>query len=271
MRRVWFRSEDLSAFADSHFADRYVKLVFPRPGVELPGYDDGTLDMRELRRTLPPEQLPAVRTYTALFPDLHAGTLAIDFVLHGAGDGDDGDGEGVAGPWAANARPGDTLLVNGPGGAYTPDPAAAWHLLVADESALPAVTAALATMAPDATARVVLLAEDEDHAPDLTAGLPPGAALPADAAVTTLSRAAGHTLLEAVSTMEWLPGPVHAFVHGEAEEVMHQLRPHLLRERGLDRAQVSISGYWRRGRTEDGFREWKQALATTEGGQQTGR
>jgi len=258
MRRVWFRSDDLSAFADSHFADRYVKLVFPRPGVELPGYDDGSLDMRELRRTLPPEQLPAVRTYTALFPDLDAGTLAIDFVLHG-------DGEGVAGPWAASARPGDTLLVNGPGGAYAPDPSAAWHLLVADESALPAVTAALAAMPPDATARVVLLAEGADHAPDVAAGLPRGSTLPTDTLVTTLSRAAGETLLDTVTGMEWLPGPVHAFVHGEADEVMHQLRPHLLRERGLDRAQVSISGYWRRGRTEDGFREWKQALATSEG------
>jgi NADPH-dependent ferric siderophore reductase len=27
IRRVWFRSDDLSAFADSQFTDRYVKLV----------------------------------------------------------------------------------------------------------------------------------------------------------------------------------------------------------------------------------------------------
>lgn len=259
MRRVWFGSEDLSAFADSHFTDRYVKLVFPRPGVELPGYADGTLDMRALRGTLPPEQLPAVRTYTALFPDVDACTLAIDFVLHG-------DGEGVAGPWAAAARAGDLLLVNGPGGGYAPDPTADWHLLVADESALPAVMASLAALAPDATARVVLLAEDAEHAPDLAAGLPPGSPLPADTTVTTLLRSDGRALLDAVTTMDWLPGRVHAFVHGEADEVMHGLRPHLLRERGLDRSQVSISGYWRRGRTEEGFREWKQALAATETG-----
>jgi NADPH-dependent ferric siderophore reductase len=258
MRRVRFRSEDLSAFAGSAFTDRYVKLVFPRPGVDLPGYADGTLDMKRLRATLPPEQMPAVRTYTALFPDPDAGTLAIDFVLHG-------DGEGVAGPWAAAARPGDTLVVNGPGGAYAPDPSADWHLLVADESALPAVVAALAVLAPDAVARVVVLAEDDAHAPDLAASLPPGATPPADLVVTTLSRAAGQTLPEAVAALPWLPGRVHAFVHGEADEVMHGLRPHLLRERGLDRSQLSISGYWRRGRTEEGFREWKQALAAGEG------
>jgi NADPH-dependent ferric siderophore reductase len=263
LRRVWFHSDDLSAFSESTFTDRYIKLIFPRPGVELPGHADGTLDMRELRATLPAEQLPVVRTYTALFPDPAAGTLAIDFVLHG-------DGEGVAGPWAAGAQPGDMLLANGPGGAYTPDPSADWHLLVCDESALPAVTAALAALSADAVARVVVLAEDERHAPDIAAVLPGGATLPTDTVVTTLHRSSGQTLLDAVSSMEWLPGRVHAFVHGEAEEVMHQLRPHLLRDRGLERSQLSISGYWRRGRSEEGFREWKQALAASEGGRTDG-
>ena len=35
-RRVWFRSADLSAFAESRDTDRYVKLVFPKPGVTYP-------------------------------------------------------------------------------------------------------------------------------------------------------------------------------------------------------------------------------------------
>ena len=29
IRRVWFRSDDLSAFAESEWTDRYVKLQFP--------------------------------------------------------------------------------------------------------------------------------------------------------------------------------------------------------------------------------------------------
>src|SRR3954466_1849552 len=144
LQRVWFRTDDLSAFAASAHTDRYVKLVFPKPGVDYPE----PMDMRVLRQTLPPEDLPVVRTYTALFPDVDAGTLAIDFVVHGD--------EGVAGPWAAAAQPGDTLLVNGPGGAYVPDPAADWHLLVGDESAVPAITAALAALAPGAVAGVIV-------------------------------------------------------------------------------------------------------------------
>ena len=57
---------------------------------------------------------------------------------------------------------------------------------------------------------------------------------------------------------------MHAFVHGEAAEVMHDIRPYLLKERGLDRDQVSISGYWRRGRSEEGFRQWKAELRAAE-------
>lgn len=226
VRRVWFASDDLSAFADSQWTDRYVKLQFAEPE-------------------------PAVRTYTALFPDVEAGTLAIDFVVHGD--------EGVAGPWAQRAQPGDVLEVRGPGGAYRPDPTADWHLLVGDESALPAITAALDVLPDDAVVRVVLLVEDAAHEPEL--------ALPAGAEATVLHRASlapGEGLSTAVRALEWLPGRVHAFVHGEAAEVMHGVRPYLLGERGLDRDQVSVSGYWRRGRTEEGFRQWKAELRAAE-------
>jgi NADPH-dependent ferric siderophore reductase len=251
IRRVWFESEDPAefrqAFAESSHTDRYLKLVFPQPGVTYPE----PLDMKALRGSMPAEDLPVVRTYTALYPDLEAGTLAIDFVTHGD--------LGVAGPWAQAAQPGDRLLVNGPGGAYAPDPAADWHLLVGDESAVPAITAALEALPADAVARVVVLVDDADHEPALPAR--------AGAEVTFLHRATlaeGESLEASVRAMEFPAGRVHAFVHGEAQEVMHGIRPHLLKERGLERDQVSISGYWRRGRTEEGFREWKQELAKAE-------
>ncbi len=230
IRRVWFRSDDLSAFAESDWTDRYVKLQFP----------------------------DAVRTYTALFPDVVAGTMAIDFVTHGD--------EGVAGPWASAAQPGDRIEVRGPGGAYRPDLTADWHLLAGDESAIPAITAALERLPADAVVRVVVLVEDTGHEPALP--------LPAGAELTVLHRATlaegpegpeAQSLAAAVRALEWLPGRVHAFVHGEAAEVMHDIRPYLLKERGLDRDQVSISGYWRRGRSEEGFRQWKAELRASEG------
>ena len=246
LRRVWFRSDDLSAFAESTYTDRYVKIVFPKPGVDYPE----PLDMRALRGVLRPEDMPTVRTYTALFPDVERGTLAIDFVIHGD--------EGVAGPWAAAVEPGDQLLVNGPRGGYRPAPAADWHLLVGDESALPAIAAALTALPEDAVVRVIALVDSPDHEPVLP--------LPRAGRVRFLYRDGdAAALTSAVRSLDWLPGRAHAFVHGKAQEIMHGVRPHLLNERGLARDQVSISGYWRRGRTEESFREWKSELARAEG------
>lgn len=249
IRRIAFRSDDLSAFAESRFTDRYVKLIFLKPGVAYPE----PLDVKALRATFPPEDLPEVRTYTALFPDVEAGTLSIDFVVHGD--------EGVAGPWAAHARPGDTLLVNGPGGAYRPDPTADWHLLVGDESAIPAIVAALDVLDDDATVRVVLQVDKLGHEPPLT--------LPEPSIVTYVYRdrsSNAGAVLDAIRGLDWPTGRVHAFVHGEAQWVMNEVRPFLLKEKGLPRTEVSISGYWREGRNEAGFREWKAELSKAESG-----
>ncbi|WP_245644664.1 siderophore-interacting protein [Nocardioides jensenii] len=253
--RVHFTGE-LTNFSGSTETDRYVKLVFKQPGVDYPE----PLDMKALRGTLPPEQMPVVRTYTVRRLDTAAGTLAIDFVVHGD--------EGVAGPWAASARPGDELPANGPGGGYAPREDVDWHLLACDESGLPAVAAAIEALPDHAVARVLVEVAGEDDVIELDEG--------EGVEVTWLLRGApshdvpeeragkNAPLVQAIRDLDWLPGRVQAFVHGEAAAVMHGVRPLLLVERGLTRDDVSISGYWRRGRTEEGFREWKQELARTE-------
>jgi NADPH-dependent ferric siderophore reductase len=150
-------------------------------------------------------------------------------------------------------------MVNGPGGAYRPDPTADWHLLAGDESAVPAITAALADLPDDAVVRAVILVDGPAYEPALESRRG------AEVVFVHRDGADADALLEkAVREIEWLPGRVHAFVHGEAQEVMHGVRPYLLRERGLDRDQVSVSGYWRRGRSEEGFRAWKSELAKAE-------
>jgi len=131
MIRVIAGGNELAAFPDTDYTDRYVKILLPRPGIEYPE----PFDMDAVRAAHPREEWPALRTYTVRAFDAAAGELTIDFVHHG--------NTGLAGPWAAAARPGDPLLLLGPGGAYSPDPTADWHLLVGDESALPAIGAAL--------------------------------------------------------------------------------------------------------------------------------
>src|SRR4029077_14043450 len=60
-------------------------------------------------------------------------------------------------------------------------------------------------------------------------------------------------LLDAVRTLNFPAGPVHAFVHGEASSV-RAVRRHLRVDRGVPREALSASGYWKRTRDEEGWR-----------------
>ena len=238
MIRVVFGGADVAAFPDTPFTDRYVKLQFPRPGVRYPE----PFDMESIRAELPRDQWPITRTYTVRSLDHAAGELTIDFVHHGD--------EGVAGPWAAAARPGDLLRLMGPGGAYAPDPEADWHLMIGDESALPAIGAACERVRPGVP--VLALLEVGDAAEQQV--------LAGDVDVRWLHRdaSAPEQLVDAVRAAAFPAGRVHAFVHGEAGFV-RDVRRHLLDDRGISRESLSVSGYWRRGRDEDGWQADKAA------------
>ncbi len=60
---------------------------------------------------------------------------------------------------------------------------------------------------------------------------------------------------------------MHAFVHGEAAAVK-ELRRYLRLERGLGLDRLSISGYWRLGLDDEGWRaskrEWNAAIEQSE-------
>ncbi len=62
--------------------------------------------------------------------------------------------------------------------------------------------------------------------------------------------------MAAVRELEFPPGTVHAFVHGEASFV-RQLRRLLRVERSVPREWLSISGYWRKGLDDEGWRATK--------------
>lgn len=250
MVRVHLGGDGLADFDCGEYSDHYVKLIFPVPGVDYPK----PLDMASVREQFPREQWPTTRTYTIRSWDTQSRSLTIDFVIHGD--------EGLAGPWAANAQPGDTISFMGPGGAYLPDPDADWHLLVADESALPAVAASLERLPEGARAEVFVEVHDEADQQPLTVG--------ENVSVTwvhTGQNVVGRGLIEAVRGLEFPAGRVQAFVHGEATFVK-ELRRLLRVEHGLPMSDLSISGYWRLGRNEDGWqsskREWNAEVEAEE-------
>jgi NADPH-dependent ferric siderophore reductase len=254
MVRVLFGGDDLERFRPSPFTDAYVKLAFPRPGARYPE----PLDLDQIRANFPQSKWPVVRTYTVRAWDPHLRELTVDFVVHGD--------HGIAGPWAAAARPGDRIYLQGPGGAYSPDPRADWHLLVGDESALPAIAAAVEDLENHARGHVLI--EVPGPASEIPLPVPTGVAL---TWVHTGGSAPGSRLVEWVAALD-IPDSdadnyVQAFVHGEAGFVA-DLRRHLRVERRLAKDRVSISGYWRLGADEEGWRAakatWNAAAEETE-------
>ena len=245
----------------SEFTDSYVKLVFVADDVDVAGLPQPlTLDSFA---DLPAAKQPVVRTITVRRADPAAREIAVDIAVHGE--------HGTAGPWAASAKPGQPMYLMGPSGAYAPDPAADWHLLVGDETALPAISVALEALPANAIGQAFIeVAEPEDEIPLIA---PEGVQINwilrgGRADLVARTEPATTRRCRSGQDRHWLPGQVHAFVHGEAQAVMHNLRPYIRKERGVDAKWASISGYWRRGRTEETFRQWKKELAAAEAGSQ---
>ncbi|KAF4408320.1 MULTISPECIES: siderophore-interacting protein [Streptomyces] len=246
MARVVLGGDGLDGFTAGEYTDHYIKLLFPVEGVSYPE----PFDISQIRAGFPRDQWPRTRTYTVRAWDPRARELTVDFVVHGD--------TGLAGPWAARAEPGDEIMFLGPGGGYAPDPAADWHLLAGDESALPAIAASLEQLPEHATARAYVEVTGPEEEQKLE--------LPAGAQLVWLHRGGarpGSLLVPAVRELDFPRGDVHAFVHGEAGFVK-ELRRHLRVERGIARERLSVSGYWRSGHDEDGWqaakREWNEQV-----------
>ncbi|SSC22955.1 NADPH-dependent ferric siderophore reductase, contains FAD-binding and SIP domains, partial [Klenkia terrae] len=176
----------------------------------------------------------SLRSYTARRQDPVTGEVDVDFVLHG---------DGPAAAWATAAAPGAVLGVasTAPLGAAT----AGWLLLVADETAVPAVARILA--AADPGTRGLALLEVAGPAEEQPLVAPPGVE------VRWLHRGdvepgASTLLVDAVAGLDH-PGTddVFAWVGAESAAV-RAVRADLRGRWGLGRTQHHAIGYWRRGR-----------------------
>jgi NADPH-dependent ferric siderophore reductase len=259
--RVVLGGSGFDTFTPNEFTDAYVKIVFVSDGIDVGALPQPlTLDSF---KTLPVEHQPPVRTYTVRRVDPERREISIDFVVHGD--------HGVAGPWAAAAEPGQPAYLMGPSGAYAPDPAADWHLLAGDEAAVPAISTALEALPDNAIGKAFIEVGGPDD--EIPLKKPDGVEVRwiyrgGRADLVPEDQAGNNApLIAAVKEADWLPGQVQVFIHGEAQTVMHNLRPYIRKERGVEaKWAASISGYWRRGRTEETFREWKRDLAEAESG-----
>jgi NADPH-dependent ferric siderophore reductase len=97
---------------------------------------------------------------------------------------------------------------------------------------------------------VLLLCDGPDHEVPLTT--------PADVDLRWLHRdGVEQMLLRELETLDLPIEDVCVFVHGEADEI-RGIRRHLLVDRGLPRADMSCSPYWRRTMTDEAWRQVKR-------------
>jgi len=205
MVRVVLRGEDLPGFTSLGFDD-HVKLFFP-------------------------EQ--AMRDFTPRRYDADAGELWIDFYLHDAGP---------AAGWASQVAVGQELAVGGPrGSSVIALEGIDTHVLVGDETALPAIGRRLEELPPLVRALVILDTEEEAHGYPLASPaqleivmVPPGD--PASRADRIIEVLRNHYPAGACFT--WVAAESH---------VARAIRRYLMSERGIDKRWIKAAGYWRRG------------------------
>ncbi|MBD3682294.1 siderophore-interacting protein [Stenotrophomonas sp. Br8] len=282
-RRVLSPSLDRMVFTGADVArmktegpDQRIKVFFPLPGQDAPDVPSGE-DWYARYRALPDDARPPMRTFTIRQLRAEECEVDVDFVLHGE--------TGPASRWATHARPGDRVVLLAPdadcadsseGWEWKPPAGVGQVLLVADETALPAVAGILEELAgladPPRTLALLEIAQAGDAVP-LKA--------PATAELVWLPRGQevhGQRLLQAVQArlaaasavaegaeldeidvdaqILWeqadasADGAMYAWVAGEAGAVM-AIRRYLVKDCGLDRRAITFMGYWRQGRVLD--------------------
>jgi NADPH-dependent ferric siderophore reductase len=240
LARISLSGGDLDSFEMADATDAYLNLAFPPEGAPY----GPVFDPAAVRDSHPRDVWPRRRRYTVREWDAVTHTLTIDVVVHGSA--------GAGGLWASRAEPGSILVFEGPGGGYRPDPSADWHLMAGDESALPAIGASLEAVPTDAEVIVRIVCDGPEHEVELPS--------PGRLDLAWLHRSGpdhADLLHRSIQALAFPTGRVHAFVHGEAEEI-RAVRRHLLVDRGMDRRDLSCSPYWRRTMTDEAWREVKR-------------
>lgn len=203
VRRVVLGGESLLDFVSASFDD-HLKLFIAQPDAE-----------------------PTRRDYTPRHFDRDARELTIEFALHG---------DGPAARWAEQAAPGQPVTIAGPRGSMIIPLDYDWHLLVGDETALPAIARRLEEL--PAAARAIVIVHTAEAADQR--------ALTSAANVELQWVDSDAALIAAVRALTLPSGDGFAWCAAE-RQVAAALRQVLVAEKGHDKRALRASAYWKRG------------------------
>ena len=227
--RITLAGDDLEGFQSASFDD-HIKVFFPRPGEDKPALPSVGPNGPIFSDT---EPKPIARDFTPRRYDRVAGELDIEFALHAAGP---------ATTWAAQARVGQYLGIGGPRGSMMIPTGFDWHLLIGDETALPAIARRIEEL--PAGTRVAALIEVEQ--PSARIEFETKASLYVEWRYRSESDYPGAGLLLALREMYLPEGEGYVWAAGEST-VIRAVRQHLCTERGIEKGRIRASSYWKRG------------------------
>lgn len=216
--RLTLGGPELQGFVSAGFDD-HTKLILPQEGLtkpNLPQLIDGRPHIDGER--------PTMRDYTPLAYDAAASTLCLDFALHGSGP---------AVEWAQSAPLGQWLGLAGPRGSLLIPAALDWHLLLGDETAMPAIERRLAELPAGSRAIVrVQLGNRADRR--------------AWSSAAELDLQWVDSLAAAVDGLEIPPGDGFVWAAGEHRAIA-DLRQRLLARPGANPRRMRVASYWKQG------------------------
>ena len=176
------------------------------------------------------------RAYTIRHIDHEAGSMDLDFVLHGSAPD-----SGPASVWAAQASSGEHIGIAGPrsGGFLLPHDAK-WVLIAGDTTALPGIQSIAAQLPPEIDARVFVEVENKLEQQPI-----PSPAIVHAHWITALSEPC-QALCKTLLSHSLPSGPGYIWVAGESTAI-RTLRLHYLQDLALPKYRVSAKGYWKAG------------------------
>lgn len=227
MRRITLAGDDLAGFLSASFDD-HVKLIVPdtqgdKPHMPVLGESGLVFD--------PDRPKPAMRDYTPRRYNPDTNELDIDFVLHH---------DGPATNWAQQASVGDAIGIAGPRGSFVVPTGFDWHLLIGDETAIPAIARRLEELPSNSQAIALIKTGPVDAKMEFESQCS------LDLRWISVDEHSTENAFETAMRELTLPkGEGYVWAAGEYNDIK-SIRQYLVDEAGITKDRIRAASYWRK-------------------------
>lgn len=234
MQRITLTGDSLNDFVSSSFDD-HVKLFFPTSDSEVPILPIISDDGPKMPEGSPP---PITRDYTPRGFNTSRCELVLDFVLHE---------NGFAANWAKNAEPGDKLGVAGPRGSFVIPHEFDHHILIGDETALPAISRRLEELPKNSSVKVIIEVVNDEAKLKLKENSNTEIVW-VNSGISSLQELKANTTSPLYNRVKNMPLPSgELFVWVAAEySVVKSIREYFVNILGINKERIRASSYWRK-------------------------